>query len=237
VAGQRCRPVGLALATTLNDCEEPGRHGRPWAAHKLAAAARSARIPEAEIGFLDNRCGMSLPEAERIQARMAVVEEHIRGENRHDLDAVMATFGMDPRYDDEPWEDRRIGRDGVRSYYTELMHALPDLTIAVKHRHTASEAVVVEVAISGTHLGGWRGLPATGRRLEFPLCGIYTFDADDRLVGERIYYDRGLVLRQLGLFHEPSRGLGRVITALSHPVTIARAYLRRLATSVPTHRP
>jgi steroid delta-isomerase-like uncharacterized protein len=170
---------------------------------------------------------MSLPEAERLQARIAVVEEHISCENRHDLDAVMATFGMDARYDDEPWGDHRTGRDGVRSYYTELMRALPDLAIEVKNRHVASESVVVEVIIQGTHLGPWRGLPATGRRIEFALCGVYSFDADDRLAGERIYYDRGVVLGQLGLFHEPVRGLGRVVTALSHPVTIARAYLRR----------
>jgi hypothetical protein len=75
---------------------------------------------------------MSLLEAERVQARMAVVDEHIRCENRHDLDAVMATFGMDARYDDEPWGDHRTGRDGVRSYYSELMRALPDLAIEVK---------------------------------------------------------------------------------------------------------
>lgn len=46
---------------------------------------------------------MSLLEAERAQARTAVVDEHVRCENRHDLDATMATFGMDARYDDEPW--------------------------------------------------------------------------------------------------------------------------------------
>ena len=80
---------------------------------------------------------MSLPEAERGQARMAVVDEHIRGENRHDLDEVMATFGMDARYDDEPWRDHRTGRDAVRSYYTELMRALPDLAIEVRHRHVS----------------------------------------------------------------------------------------------------
>jgi SnoaL-like polyketide cyclase len=83
---------------------------------------------------------------------------------------------------------------------------------------------VLEVTIRGTHLGPWRGLPATGRRLEFPLCGIYTFDANDRLAGERIYYDRALVLRQLGLFYEPV-GLGRLFTALAHPLTIGRALL------------
>jgi len=53
-------------------------------------------------------------------------------------------------------------------------------------------------------------LPATRRRVEFPLCGVYTFDADDRLAGERIYYDRGTVLRQLGVFHEPTSLLGQV---------------------------
>jgi steroid delta-isomerase-like uncharacterized protein len=159
--------------------------------------------------------------------RIDVVDEHIRCENRHDLDAVMTTFGTAARYDDEPWEDHRSGLDGVRSYYIELLSALPDLTIEVKNRHVASESVIVEVIICGTHLGSWRGLPATGKRIEFPLCGVYTFDENNRLAGERIYYDRGVVLRQLGVFREPVRGFGRIASALSHPITIARAYLRR----------
>ena len=170
---------------------------------------------------------MSVLEAERVRARRAIVEEHIQCENRHDLDAVMATFGPEARYDDEPWRDHRTGLDGVRSYYIELMTALPDLSIEVTHWYEATETLLVEVIIRGNHLGPWRGLPATGRRIEFPLCGIYTFAADNRLAGERIYYDRGVVLNQLGLFHEPMRGWGSIATALSHPLTIARAYLRR----------
>lgn len=168
---------------------------------------------------------MRVAETERLDARVAVVEQHIRAENRHDLEGVMATFGADARYDDEPWADHRDGCDGVRAYYTELMRAVPDLAIEVKRRHVSSDCIVLEVAIRGTHLGAWRGLPATGRRLDFPLCGVYTFDADDRLAGERIYYDRATVLRQLGIFREPSAGLGRIMTALTHPVTIARAYV------------
>src|SRR5437867_3409643 len=91
------------------------------------------------------RYGMSLLVAERIQARMAIVDEHIRCENRHDLDGVLATFGIDAKYYDEPWGDHRTGRDGVRSYYTEFLRALPDLDIEVKQRHVAAESVVVEV--------------------------------------------------------------------------------------------
>ncbi len=177
---------------------------------------------------------MARHEAERGQARLAIVEEHVRGENRHDLDAVMATFGANARYDDEPWDDHRIGRDGVRAYYADLMRAFPDLAIDVRHRHVAPDCIVLEVTVRGTHLGPGRGgLPATGRRVDFPLCAIYTFDADDRLAGERIYYDRGTVLRQLGLFHEPLSGLGRVMTVLSHPATMARAAALALRPAAP----
>src|SRR5262249_62376175 len=99
----------------------------------------------------------------------------------------------------------------------------------------------VEVTRGGAALGPGRGWPGTGRRMVFPRCGVYTFDAGDGLAGEGIYYDRGAVLGQLGLFHEPVRGLGRVVTALTHPVTIVRAYLRRSPPSpteaVPPVRP
>ncbi len=143
----------------------------------------------------------------------------------------MATFGANARYDDEPWRDYRLGPDAVRAYYSELLTSMPELAIDIRRRHVAADAIVLEVAIRGTHLGVWRGgLPATGRRLDFPLCGIFTFDAEDRLAGERIHYDRGTVMRQLGLFHEPDGALGRLTTALSHPLTIARAIFR------PRHR-
>ena len=165
---------------------------------------------------------------DRQSARIAIVEQHIRFENGHDLEGVLHTFGENARYDDEPWDEHYTGLEGVRLFYEQLMKALPDLEIAVQSRHVAEDAIVVEVVIRGTHLGAWRGLPATGRRVEFPLCGVYTFDADDRLAGEKIYYDRGSVLRQLGVFHEPRTLLGQIGILTTHPITIARALVRKL---------
>jgi steroid delta-isomerase-like uncharacterized protein len=161
-------------------------------------------------------------------ARMTLVEQHVRAENDHDLDAVMATFGADARYDDEPWNDHRHGRDGVHAYYSELLRAVPDLVIDIVRRHVSSETIVLEVEIRGTHCGPWRGLPATGRRLRLPLCGVYSFDGHGRIAGERIYYDRATVLNQLGVFRDPTSVLGRVITVLTHPLTIVRAGARAL---------
>lgn len=160
------------------------------------------------------------------EARLALVEEHVRRENKHDLDAVMATFGATPGYEDTPWHDHHIGRDGVRTYYKGLLQAVPDLHIDVQRRHVTDNHVMLETTITGTHTGPWRGLPATGRRLKFPLCAIYSFDDEGKLAGERIYYDRATVLQQLGVFHEPDRGLGRLLMPLTHPLTIARAIWR-----------
>ncbi len=165
----------------------------------------------------------------RRAARLKLVEEHIGHENRHDLDGIMTTFGAAARYDDEPNDAHYIGRDGVRTFYTELLRAMPDLKIEVHRRHAGETTVVLEVIIRGHHLGSWRGLPPTGRAVQFALCGVYSFDAEDRLAGERIYYDRATVLRQLGVFHEPERLLGRIGTVLMHPLTMARIIGRMIS--------
>ncbi|MBF5042305.1 hypothetical protein FGE12_07830 [Aggregicoccus sp. 17bor-14] len=164
-------------------------------------------------------------ETSRAQRRLQRVEEHVRQENAHDLDGLMATFGSDGFYDDEPWSEHHAGLAGVRSYYRDLLRASPDFHIEVKQRHVTEEAVILEVQLSGTHQGAWRGLPATGRAFSFPLCAVFTFDAEDRLAGEKIYYDRVTVLRQLGVLSEPTSLSGRMGALLMHPVTVVSALL------------
>jgi steroid delta-isomerase-like uncharacterized protein len=168
------------------------------------------------------------PSRDKQAARIAIVEQHVQLENAHDLEGVLATFGDTAHYHDEAWSEHYQGATGVRQFYEQLMKALPDLKIEIQHRHVTDDAVVLEVMIRGTHLGAWRGLPATGRKVDLPLCGVYTFDSDDRLSGEKIYYDRGTVLRQLGVFHEPQSVLGQLCTLATHPITIARALARKL---------
>ena len=87
-------------------------------------------------------------------ARIAIVEEHIRLENAHDLEGVLRTFGNTARYDDEAWGEHYSGRDGVHAFYQQLMRALPDLEIQVQRRHVTDDAILVEVVIRGTQLVG-----------------------------------------------------------------------------------
>jgi steroid delta-isomerase-like uncharacterized protein len=168
------------------------------------------------------------PSHDRRSARIAIVERHVELENAHDLEGVLGTFGNAAHYDDKAWGDHYIGRDGVRAFYEQLMTALPDLEIKVLKRHVGEENIVLEVLICGTHMGIWRGLPGTGHRVEVPLCGVYDFDENDRLAGERIYYDRATVLTQLGVLHDPQSVWGRIGTLIAHPITIACALARNI---------
>jgi hypothetical protein len=79
----------------------------------------------------------------------------------------------------------------------------------------------------GTHLGSFRGLPATGRAFTNRTLAIFAFAPEtDRIVCERVYFDSAAILRQLGIAHDPLTLRGRVATLLNHPVTIGRAFAR-----------
>jgi steroid delta-isomerase-like uncharacterized protein len=168
------------------------------------------------------------PSQTRLKRRLELVRAHVACENRHDFDGIIATFGSAVAYEDQAWRERYPGSDGVRTYYEEFLQACADLRVDVHEEHVCADSIILEVTISGTHTGSWHGLLATGRRFEIPLCAVYTFDSDDRLAGERIYYDRATVFAQLGVFHEPVGLLGRLSLVLNHPLTIGRSVMRAI---------
>ena len=125
-----------------------------------------------------------------LEARNKLVDEHVQAEVERDLDKIMETWGEAPDFDDVPWDEQFTGRDGIREHYEELLHAFPDLDIEVHDRHVTDRFVILEVTVSGTHLGDWRGLPAMGRRMESRVCALYSFDDKGMLGLERTYYDK-----------------------------------------------
>jgi hypothetical protein len=59
------------------------------------------------------------------------------------------------------------------------------------------------------------------------FCAMFIFE-EDRLICERVYFDVGTVLRQLGIAHDPLTLRGRVATVLNHPLTVGRALTRQV---------
>lgn len=158
--------------------------------------------------------------------RVAVVLEHMRLENEHDFSGCIAEFGR-PRYEIVATGERHDGAAEVERFLRENQRAFPDFRFDPRETRDAGDAVLVEGVFSGTHEGTWRGLPATGRNVRFPMAVVFTFEGD-ALVGERIYFDLGTPLRQLGVARDPTTPSGRVLVVVNHPITIAGAVLRSL---------
>ena len=158
--------------------------------------------------------------------RDAIVREHMESENRHDFDTTMETFHH-PRYEIIPTGDVHDGKGAVADYFEETRSAFPDQRNELIKLHHSDDAVIAEFYLKGTHKGSFRGLPPTGRSFECRMVALFLFE-EDRLVGERVYFDSATILRQLGIAHDPLSLRGRVATVLNHPLTIGRAVVRGL---------
>jgi steroid delta-isomerase-like uncharacterized protein len=158
--------------------------------------------------------------------REALVIEHMESENRHEYDATIETFEH-PRYELIGTGDIYDGRAEVERYFEETRTAFPDQRNELIALYHSEDAVIVEANLYGTHEGSFRGLPATGRKFEMRFCAMFIFE-EDRLICERVYFDVGTVLRQLGIAHDPLTLRGRVATVLNHPLTVGRALTRQV---------
>ncbi len=161
--------------------------------------------------------------------RERIVIAHMEAETRLDSAGTVATFAS-PRYEVVPTGEVIDGAEAVGRLLDETMRAFPDLRFTTHALHHADDAVFVECTFEGTHLGPWRGLPATGKRVAYRMCNVFVFDGD-RLLCERLYFDILTALKQVGVARDPTTTGGRIATFLNHPVTVLGAALRSLRRS------
>jgi predicted ester cyclase len=158
------------------------------------------------------------------EAREAVVLEHIDSENRHDFEATVRTFGR-PRYEVTPTAEVHDGADAVLAFLLQSHDGFPDFVLTIEKMHVADDAIIVETRFVGTHTGAWKGLPPTGREVDYMMCNVFEFDGPD-LVCERLSFDSLTILRQLGVARDPTTWAGSLEMVLLHPVVVARAFFR-----------
>lgn len=129
------------------------------------------------------------------EQREATLRSLLDAQNRQDVDASLACFAH-PRY--ELVGNQRVydGSDEVRRYYATTFGAFPDLKFEMIAAHHADSSLVVEMWMSGSHLGSRRDFEATGKHFRCRMAAVFQFQ-DSGLVGARIYYDTGTIARQL----------------------------------------
>jgi hypothetical protein len=129
-------------------------------------------------------------------ARLTAVRNLLEAQGRHDLPAILASFGSQPTLE-FAGGPRHIGAERVGQIYGDLLRAFPDLTIEVLAEHVAERSIVVEMVLRGTHRQQWLGMAPRGRPLSLPVCNVFLFDKRDQISSLRIYLDRNLAIVQL----------------------------------------
>jgi steroid delta-isomerase-like uncharacterized protein len=129
------------------------------------------------------------------KAREQVVLHHMRVENAGDAEALVATFHR-PRYDLVSYGAVREGAEQVLQHVHDLKAALPGCLVEGVAFHYADDAVIVETRTRGPHTGTWSAIPANGRPIDIRGIAVFVFEGD-KLVEERVYYDRQTLREQI----------------------------------------
>jgi steroid delta-isomerase-like uncharacterized protein len=135
-----------------------------------------------------------MTEAERVWGA------YINAWNSHDIDAIVAAVAEQFIYDERPMTMTTPirGRQAFREYLKTVLEMFPDLRIQTMSCDTGSSIAVAESVMSGTYSGA-KGVPlGRGRRISARVACVFEV-AGGWLVHERLYWDRGNVMRQLGL--------------------------------------
>jgi len=129
--------------------------------------------------------------------RLALVRHHMESENELDFEATLATFDH-PRYELVATGQVYDGPEEVAGYYRTSRAAFPDQRNDNVVLTSGEDAVVAEFDLLGTHLGELAGHPPTGRTFRCRMCALFLFaPGGERIIGERVYFDQGTILRQL----------------------------------------
>jgi predicted ester cyclase len=129
------------------------------------------------------------------ERREEILQQLLAAQNSYDLSTALDCF-THPRY--ELIGNNRVydGPEDVRHYFEVTRHYFPDLHFEVIAVHHAADAVIVEMWMSGTHLGSGPDFEASGRRFRCRSAVIFAFEGEN-LMGARVYYDTGTIARQL----------------------------------------
>jgi steroid delta-isomerase-like uncharacterized protein len=136
----------------------------------------------------------------------AVLQEHVDAENAHDRERVLATYcASGPVFEDIPTGARYVGPEEIVGNYRNLWDGFPGLVRRIDRWTFGEDACVLELTLTGTHDGDYRGIPPTGRKLELRIIAHFAFDADGKITQETAYYDSLTFMRQLGLSRAGNR--------------------------------
>lgn len=94
------------------------------------------------------------------------------------------------------------GREGLKQVFAGFRSAFPDMRMTIEDQVAEGDKVVSRATVSGTHLGDFMGMPATGKTFSIGVVDIYRFE-DGKIAERWGEADFMGMMQQLGLAPTP----------------------------------
>ena len=121
---------------------------------------------------------------------------------------MIATLAPGSVYELLPTGQRWDGHDGARAFYTELFAAFPDNRFELTEIVVGPQGVFEAARLTGTNLGPWGGVPASGLPVDLEVLILFPWDpATERFRGERatIGTEEGAITLRVAGTYPPDR--------------------------------
>jgi predicted ester cyclase len=133
-------------------------------------------------------------DSEELRAIKRLWVRHSIAEDSRDIDGLLATLAPSSVYELVPTGQRWEGHAGARAFYTELFAAFPDNRFELTDIVVGPQGVFESARLTGTNLGPWAGVPASGLPVALEVLILFPWDPVTRLfLGEKIWFDRGAI--------------------------------------------
>jgi steroid delta-isomerase-like uncharacterized protein len=90
----------------------------------------------------------------------------------------------------------RLGPEGVKAHIRGLHAAFPDLHVTIEDMVAEGDRVAVRATWRGTHRGAFRGIPASGKAVEFGGMVFWRI-ADGKIAERWAYLDSAGLIAQI----------------------------------------
>jgi len=128
--------------------------------------------------------------ASLLQARFSAL-------NTRDVTALMSVHAADSVVD-SPLGGHAKGSEAIRKVYEAWLASFPDAQFEAEAPIVDGDRVAQVAMVTGTDMGGFMGLPPTGKRFTMPM--VFLVDIKDgKIQHERRVYDFTGLMIQLGV--------------------------------------
>jgi steroid delta-isomerase-like uncharacterized protein len=128
---------------------------------------------------------------------VSLLERRFTALNNRDMASLMAVHAANGVVD-SPLGGHAKGSEAIRKVYDSWLASFPDAQFEVEPPIVDGDRVAQVATVTGTDMGGFMGLPPTGKKFSMPMVFLFTI-TDGAIQHERRVYDFTGLMIHLGV--------------------------------------